>query len=531
MLTRSFVTVLRSKILRRILSGFVMVAAILSLGLVVTNAEFESLNQRFKSLLELDVALVDDTERLQRLVSTLQSNKRGFMLTGDQDFLARYRNAARAIEVHSARVMRVTATRPEERRLMLTFRGAVERYFAYSAEDIAVRESVDRGERDIAEMAGMMATRRGSQVIGVGERALDSLHDAEMRLVEEQRHRVIDASVGSRRIAVASMVLGLLVAVIYGIRVSRDIGGALTDLQLAIGAMARREELQAPLYRDDEIGEVSRSFHAMGLQLQQYAAELGERVREQQRTLDELREANDALARAMRVKSDFLATMSHELRTPLNAVIGLSDLLLGSPSEQLSQRARDALMTMRGSGSHLLALLDDILDLAKIDAGKMSYQLETFAPGPLVRACVATAMALLGDKPVDVTCVVADASRVHADPQRVRQVLLNLLSNAVKFTDKGEVRVRVERDGDSLVVRIADTGMGISHRDQSALFEDFHQVRSGDARPFGGTGLGLALSRRMARAMGGDVTVESEPRRGSTFSLHLTRATDEADHA
>ncbi len=530
-MTRSLTTILRSKILRRILSGFVMVAAILSLGLVITNAQFESLNQRFKSLLELDVALVEETERLQRLVSTLQSNKRGYMLTGDQDFLTRYWGAARAIEVHSARVTRVTASRPEEQRLMLTFRAAVERYFAFSTEDIAVRAAVDRGERTVAEMTQMMATRRGSQVIGVGEHALDALHDVEMRLVEEQRHRVIEASVGSRRIAVASMVLGLLVAVIYGLRVSRDIGGALADLQLAIGAMARREELRPPLGRDDEIGEVSRSFHAMGRQLQRYAAELGERVREQERTLGELREANDALGRAMRVKSDFLATMSHELRTPLNAVIGLSDFLLGSPSEQLSQRAREALVTMRGSGSHLLALLDDILDLAKIDAGKMSYQLETFAPGALVRACVATAMPLLGDKPVDVACEVADASRVIADPQRVRQVLLNLLSNAVKFTDRGEVRVRVEREGDAVVVRIADTGMGISHQDQSALFEDFHQVRSGDARPYGGTGLGLALSRRMARAMGGDVTVESEPGRGSTFSLHVTRAPEEADHA
>ncbi len=233
----------------------------------------------------------------------------------------------------------------------------------------------------------------------------------------------------------------------------------------------------------------------------------------------------------MRVKSDFLATMSHELRTPLNAVIGLSDLLLGSRSENLSARAREALETMRASGSHLLALLDDILDLAKIDAGKMTYHPEVFSPAPLVRACVATALPLLGDKPVDVTCEVSDAPPVMADPQRVRQILLNLLSNAVKFTDKGSVRVSVERGDDALRVRIADTGMGISHTDQSRLFEDFHQVRTGDARPYGGTGLGLALSRRMARAMSGDVTVESEPLRGSTFTLHLPLASETHPHA
>ena len=120
---------------------------------------------------------------------------------------------------------------------------------------------------------------------------------------------------------------------------------------------------------------------------------------------------------------------------------------------------------------------------------------------------------------------------MHADPQRVRQVLLNLLSNAVKFTAAGAVRVRLERDGASALVRIVDTGVGIAYDDVSKLFEDFHQVRSGDARPFGGTGLGLALSRRMARAMRGDVTVTSEPGQGSTFTLALNLAPEEREAA
>ncbi len=521
---RTVQTLLRSKILRRILYGFVMVSAVLGVGLVTTNEQFEALNERFRDLLERDVALVDDTEQLQRLVAALQSNKRGYLLTGDRDFLSRYRAAVGQINAIAGRVRHETTDRPDERRMLLRFHDAVTHYAEISEEEVAFRQLVDRGERPVADVARMMASRPGAQVIADGEHALDELHDAELRLVEGQRQRVVDASVSSRRLAVITMMVGLLVAVGYGLRVSRDIGGALADLQQSIEAMARREELLPPSRRDDELGEVSRSFHDMGMQLARYSAELGERVREQERTLGELREANEALARAMRVKSDFLATMSHELRTPLNAVIGLSDLLLGSPSERLSPRAREALETMRASGSHLLALLDDILDLAKIDAGKMSYHLERFDPAPLVRACVATALPLLGDKPVEVTCEVVDAPPVNADPQRVRQVLLNLLSNAVKFTDRGSVRVRVERDAEGLVVRITDTGTGISHKDQSQLFEDFHQVRSGDARPYGGTGLGLALSRRMARAMGGDVTVESEPRRGSTFSLHLALA-------
>jgi signal transduction histidine kinase len=504
---------------------------VLGVGLVSTIGEFETLNSHFTDLLEHDVALVDDTERLQRLVSGLQSNKRGYLLTGDRDFLSRYTQGIVSIRDIAQRVERDTAGRPDERLMLERFRTSLERYIELSTEEIAIRQSADRGERPVGDLPGLIAARPGAQVIVAGERALDDLRDAELRLVDEQRNRVVEATVRSRRQAVLTMLLGLLVAVVYGLRVSRDIGAALASIKAAIEATARREPTEGPLQRDDEIGDVSRSFYEMDHRLARIASELSDRVREQERTLGELREANDALAAAMRVKSDFLATMSHELRTPLNAVIGLSDLLLGSRAENLSNRAREALETMRASGSHLLALLDDILDLAKIDAGKMTYHPEEFAPASLVRACVATALPLLGDKPVEVTCEVVDGARVRADPQRVRQILLNLLSNAVKFTDRGSVRVRVERDGDSLVVRIADTGTGIAHPDQSQLFEDFHQVRSGDARPYGGTGLGLALSRRMARAMNGDVTVESEPLRGSTFTLHLPLATEKSADA
>ncbi|MFO0652786.1 MAG: ATP-binding protein [Polyangiales bacterium] len=524
-------TLLRSKILRRILYGFAMVATVLGVGLISTIFEFEALNGHFTDLLEHDVVLVDDTEQLQRLVSDLQSNKRGYLLTGDPDFLARYTRGLVSIREVAQRVVRDTSGRPEERLMLERFRAALDRYIELSTEEIAIRQSADRGERPVGDLPSLIAARPGAQVILSGERALDDLRSAELRLVDEQRERVVEGTARSRRQAVITMLAGLLVAVVYGIRVSRDIGAALASIKAAIEATARREPTAGPLDRDDEIGDVSRSFYEMDHRLARIASELSERVGEQERTLADLREANEALASAMRVKSDFLATMSHELRTPLNAVIGLSDLLLGSRAENLSARAREALETMRASGSHLLALLDDILELAKIDAGKMTYHIEDFTPAPLVRACVATALPLLGDKPVEVTCEIVDASTVRADPHRVRQILLNLLSNAVKFTDRGSVRVRVERDADTLVVRIADTGMGIAHPDQSQLFEDFHQVRSGDARPYGGTGLGLALSRRMARAMGGDVTVESEPLRGSTFTLHLPLSTEKNDNA
>jgi len=214
--------------------------------------------------------------------------------------------------------------------------------------------------------------------------------------------------------------------------------------------------------------------------------------------------------------------MSHELRTPLNAVIGLSALLLDSRAEQLSPRARQALQTMRDSGSHLLALLNDILDMARLESGRMTFVTCAFDPAPLARSCLATVSPLVGDKPVTLDCRVADdTGQLHSDPQRVRQVLLNLLSNAVKFTHDGSVTVDLAREGDRVIFRVRDTGIGIAREHHGRLFEEFHQVASGDARPYGGSGLGLALSRRMARALGGEVSFESEAGRGSTFTLTL----------
>jgi signal transduction histidine kinase len=339
--------------------------------------------------------------------------------------------------------------------------------------------------------------------------------------VDEQHRVVLAASVTSRRVAVAAMVLALLGSILYGIVLARDLGTALSSLRRSIEAMGKG--MRRPVdHREDEIGAVARSFEEMADRLQEAEASLRHKVEEQASTLEKLQETNSALGRAMRVKSDFLATMSHELRTPLNAVIGLSAFLLDSPAEQFSPRARQALSTMRGSGEHLLELLNDLLDLAKVDAGRMTLAPVSTELSPLVRGCVATVLPLLGDKALEVTLDVApDCERVLADPHRLRQVLLNLLSNAVKFTDRGYIRVRVHREDERVMIDVEDSGIGIPEVELPGLFEDFHQIHTGDARRYAGTGLGLALSRRLARAMRGDITVRAARDAGSVFTVEL----------
>ena len=218
-------------------------------------------------------------------------------------------------------------------------------------------------------------------------------------------------------------------------------------------------------------------------------------------------------------KSQFLSSMSHELRTPLNAIIGLTEMMVTNAARFGTEKAQEPLQRVNRAGTHLLGLINQVLDLSKIEAGKLELNPQTVQLAPLIEEVIGTARQLAEQNK---NRLILDAQEnlgaLTVDPLRLRQILLNLLSNACKFTKEGEVKLQARRmaDGrDVIELSVSDTGIGMTPEQQAKLFEEFTQADATTAQRFGGTGLGLAITRKLARMMGGDVTVTSEPGKGS----------------
>ena len=243
-----------------------------------------------------------------------------------------------------------------------------------------------------------------------------------------------------------------------------------------------------------------------------------QRLEDQNRALEL---ANEQIQEANRLKSEFLANMSHELRTPMNAIVGFSKLVYRKAKDELDARQVGNLEKVLQSSEILMALINDILDLSKIEAGRLEVQGEPFDLRELLEGCVATVSPLMKSGVALAANLDGTPSAIHSDPARVRQIIINLLSNAAKFTEHGEVRISAHTEGDRVIIDVADTGIGIAPEQREYIFEEFRQADGTTTRKYGGTGLGLSISKKLAQMLGGDITVASEVGEGSVFTVSL----------
>jgi signal transduction histidine kinase/CheY-like chemotaxis protein len=320
-----------------------------------------------------------------------------------------------------------------------------------------------------------------------------------------------------------AIVLGAsLIAFLFSSRLQRVISNPVLSLAHTAKIVSERKDysLRAEKRTDDEIGFLIDRFNEMLTQIEKHEKEIQE-VNEQ------LVQSEQRARAATQAKSHFLANMSHELRTPLNAIIGYSEMLQEEAQDSGQESFIPDLKKINRSGRHLLDLINDVLDLSKIEAGKMELYLETFDVPNLLED-VSTTVQLLVQKnsnTLEVRCP-ANLGAMRADMTKVRQSLFNLLSNASKFTKNGKITLEAAREtsptkANWIVFRVSDTGIGMTPEQQDRVFEAFSQADSATARDFGGTGLGLTITKTFCRMMGGDVALTSEPGKGTTFTIRL----------
>ena len=246
------------------------------------------------------------------------------------------------------------------------------------------------------------------------------------------------------------------------------------------------------------------------------------------RLFHEIEEKGRELAEASQHKSQFLANMSHELRTPLNAILGYTELILDDIYGETPEKMRGVLDRIQRNGKHLLGLINDVLDLSKIEAGQLTLALAEYSVKDVVHNVFSAVESLANEKKLALRVEMPkDLPVGRGDERRLTQVLLNLVGNAIKFTDQGEVAVKASANNGAYTLAVCDTGPGISTADQAKLFQEFQQADNSITKKKGGTGLGLAISRRIVEMHGGRIWVESSPGHGSTFAFMLPVTVEE----
>jgi len=380
------------------------------------------------------------------------------------------------------------------------------------ASDVARR--ISQGETGESVVEEMARAQEAQQQIRLVIRRISSV---DRRLLAQRLEDAREAQANARRLNLLTTALSLTLMLVLSVTLGRSILRSVNNLTAGFARFGRGEfDPPIEVHGDDELARVSREANRMAGNLQAMAVQ-----REQ--ALQRVAEKAVELEQMSVYKSQFLANTSHELRTPLNSMLLLSGLLAENEGGQLTERQVGFARTIHAAGKELLALIDQVLDLARIEAGRLELHLDPVSLSEVAGRAERVFAPLARDKGLlfRVELGAGIPETIRTDRQRLDQILTNLLGNAIKFTERGEVVLHVHGDRPRVAFAVRDTGIGIATEDQQRVFVPFEQVEGGSSRRHGGTGLGLTIARELAQLLGGELWLESEPGRGSTFTCVL----------
>jgi signal transduction histidine kinase len=493
--------------LRRKLLAIIGAAALGFLGtFLVTQVAAHRVEQRLASIENRDVPRLELGLRLAQSFERIQRDFLDAMAAHDVSAL---RDAPSGREEYVAEVGRGAPllTPAETADLQAAFDAWWRR-----ASDVARR--VSEGETGEAVLGEMARVQEAQQQIRVVIRRISAV---DRRLLALRLEEAREAHVEARRLNLLTTGLSLTLILVLSLTLGRGILRSLRELTAGFARFGRGEfDRPLEVRGDDELARVSREANRMASNLQALAVE-----REQ--ALQRLAEKAAELEEVSAYKSQFLANTSHELRTPLNSMLLLSGLLAENEGGNLTERQVGFARTIHAAGKELLALIDQVLDLARLEAGRLELQLGPVAVAEVAGRAERVFAPLAREKGllfrVELGAEVPHS--IETDRQRLDQILTNLLGNAIKFTDRGEVALHIHGNGPRVSFGVRDTGVGVAAADQERIFAPFEQVEGAASRRHGGTGLGLSIARELAQLLGGELHIQSEPGRGSTFTCVL----------
>jgi signal transduction histidine kinase len=484
-----------ARVQAKLLAAFLAIAMLLIMMGAVGLQLLSGVNQRTEELIKLQ-RKIEAYRQVQHDTTTQLYSVASAMLASDDPTLL---STLRQLNQFGYDVDRLEFVAKDEVELLGRFRQDYDRFVeivTQVVELIRARHAAEARELQATKAAPLADSleRLTNQLVNKAEADMVAGIEASKQAYENSRYVVIAFALGS-----------ILLALALGYAISWSLVGPVEEIEARLNQVAAGDFTQrVHVINRDELGTLAANVNRM---------------------CEELGRLYQHIEAASQNKSQFLANMSHELRTPLNAIIGLTEMMYTNPARFGTEKAMEPLQRVHRAGTHLLGLINQVLDLSKIEAGKLELSPESVNLARLIDEVIGTARQLAEqNKNRLVVEAPDDLGVLTADPMRLRQILLNLLSNACKFTKHGEVALRARRvvDGrDGVELAVSDTGIGMTPEQQTRLFEEFTQADASTAQRFGGTGLGLAITRKLARLMGGDVTVTSEPGKGSVFTVRL----------